>query len=97
MLRYRRAAVSLHDARRQARGDRGQLTPDALLGAHSGECRRPVDPPGHRLTNTLCGIFGAGPPPNLAGTLVHSMLPIELPIGLIYVVMDLLLVLQRLM
>ena len=55
-----------------------------------------MGPPGHRLTNTLCGVLGAGPPPNLADTLVHSMLPIELLIGLIYVVMDLLLVLRQL-
>jgi hypothetical protein len=49
------------------------------------------------LNNALCGVFGAGPPPNLADTLAHSMLPTELLIGLIYVVMGLLLVLQQLM
>jgi hypothetical protein len=49
------------------------------------------------VNNALCGVFGAGPPPNLADTLARSMLPTELLIGLIYVVMGLLLVLQQLM
>lgn len=49
------------------------------------------------LNNAMCGVFGAGPPPNLADTLAHSMLPTDLLIGLIYVVMGLLLVLQQLM
>ena len=49
------------------------------------------------VNNALCGVFGAGPPPNLADTLAHSMLPTDLLIGLIYVVMGLLLVLQQLM
>jgi hypothetical protein len=49
------------------------------------------------VNNALCGVFGAGPPPNLADTLARSMLPTDLLIGLIYVVMGLLLVLQQLM
>jgi hypothetical protein len=49
------------------------------------------------VNNALCGVFGAGPPPNLADSLGRSMLPTELLIGLIYVVMGLLLVLQQLM
>jgi hypothetical protein len=47
--------------------------------------------------NAFCAVFGAGPPPNLANALARSMLPTELLIGLIYVVMGLLLVLQQLM
>jgi hypothetical protein len=47
--------------------------------------------------NAFCAVFGAGPPTNLADTLARSMLPTELLIGLIYVVMGLLLVLQQLM
>lgn len=49
------------------------------------------------VNNAMCSVFGAGPPPNLADTLAHSMPPTELLIGLIYVVMGLLLVLQQLM
>ena len=49
------------------------------------------------VNNAFCAVFGAGPPPNLADTLARSMLPTELLIGLIYVVMGLLLMLQQLM
>ena len=49
------------------------------------------------VNNAFSAVFGAGPPPNFADTLARSMLPTELLIGLIYVVMGLLLVLQQLM
>src|SRR4051794_23916761 len=49
------------------------------------------------VNNAFCAVFGAGPPPNLADTLARSMLPTELLVGLIYVVMGLLLMLQQLM
>jgi len=47
--------------------------------------------------NAFAAVFGAGPPPNFADALARSMLPTELLIGLIYVIMGLLLVLQQLM
>ena len=49
------------------------------------------------VNNALCAVFGAGPPPTFADILGRSMVPTELLIGLIYVVMGLLLVLQQLM
>jgi hypothetical protein len=49
------------------------------------------------VNNALCAFFGAGPPPDLTDSLARSMLPTELLVGLIYVVMGLLLVLQQLM
>ncbi len=49
------------------------------------------------VNNALCAVFGAGPPPTFADMLGRSMVPTELLIGLIYVVMGLLLVLQQLM
>jgi hypothetical protein len=49
------------------------------------------------VNNAFAGVFGAGPPPNFADALARSMLPTELLIGLIYVIMGLLLVLQQLM
>jgi hypothetical protein len=49
------------------------------------------------VNNAFSAVFGAGPPPNFADALARSMLPTELLIGLIYVVMGLLLVLQQLM
>jgi hypothetical protein len=49
------------------------------------------------VNNAFCGAFGAGPPPNLADTLAKTTLPVDLLVGLIYVVMGLLLVLQQLM
>jgi hypothetical protein len=49
------------------------------------------------VNNAFCGAFGAGPPPNLADTLAKTTLPVDLLVGLVYVVMGLLLVLQQLM
>jgi hypothetical protein len=74
-----------------------ELAPRLLLGAVLANTaswwgRLAID-----VNNAACGVFGAGPPPNLADTLARSMLPTELLIGLIYVVMGLLLILQQLM
>lgn len=74
-----------------------ELAPRILLGAILANTaawwgRLAID-----VNNAACGVFGAGPPPNLADTLARSMLPTELLIGLIYVVMGLLLTLQQLM
>ncbi len=74
-----------------------ELLPRLLLGAilvntASGWGQMAID-----VNNAACAAFGAGPPPNFADTLARSMLPTELLVGLIYVVMGLLLVLQQLM
>jgi hypothetical protein len=74
-----------------------ELLPRLLLGAilintASWWTRLAID-----VNNALCAFFGAGPPPNLTDSLARSMLPTELLVGLIYVVMGLLLVLQQLM
>jgi hypothetical protein len=49
------------------------------------------------VNNAACGFFGAGPPPSLDDTLARAMFPTGLVVGLIYVVMGLLLLLQQLM
>src|SRR5262249_60349960 len=49
------------------------------------------------VNNAACAAFGAGPPPSLDDAFWRSAFPTNLLVGLIYVVMGLLLVLQQLM
>src|SRR5262249_41952759 len=49
------------------------------------------------VNNAACGFFGAGPPPTLDDTLARAEFPTGLVVGLIYVIMGLLLLLQQLM
>jgi len=49
------------------------------------------------VNNASCGVFGAGPPPALDDAFWRASFPTNLIVGLIYVVMGLLLVLQQLM
>jgi hypothetical protein len=74
-----------------------ELVPRLLLGAVLANTASWWGKLAIDVNNAACGVFGAGPPPNLADTLSRSMLPTELLIGLIYVVMGLLLTLQQLM
>lgn len=49
------------------------------------------------VNNAACAFFGPGPPPSFDDTLARAMFPTGLIVGLIYVVMGLLLLLQQLM
>jgi hypothetical protein len=49
------------------------------------------------VNNAACGVFGAGPPPTLDDAFWRASFPTNLLVGVIYVVMGLLLVLQQLM
>ena len=49
------------------------------------------------VNNAVSGVFGAGPPPTLEDAFWRASFPTNLLVGLIYVVMGLLLVLQQLM
>ena len=49
------------------------------------------------VNNAACAFFGAGPPPTLEDAFWRASFPTNLLVGLIYVVMGLLLVLQQLM
>jgi hypothetical protein len=49
------------------------------------------------VNNAACATFGAGPPPSLDDAFWRASFPTNLLVGLIYVVMGLLLVLQQLM
>jgi len=63
-----------------------------LINTAAWWCQLAID-----VNNAACGVFGDGPPPNLADTLAHFSLPFEQLIALIYIVMSVLLVLQQLM
>jgi hypothetical protein len=63
-----------------------------LINTAAWWCQLAID-----VNNAACGVFGAGPPANLADIINHFSMPFELLIGLIYIVMGLLLVLQQLM
>jgi len=74
-----------------------ELLPRLLLGGilvntAAWWCQLAID-----VNNAACGVFGGGPPANLAESIYHSAMPFELVIGLIYIIMGLLLVLQQLM
>jgi hypothetical protein len=74
-----------------------EVVPRLLLGAILINTARWWTQLAIDVNNAFSAVFGAGPPPNFADALARSMLPTELLIGLIYVVMGLLLVLQQLM